>query len=109
MQKVLILDFGGQYNQLIARRVRECHVYCEVHPASKMTMQAVRDYSPIGIILSGGPNSVYGASAPKLPQEIFTLGIPVLGICYGCQLMPISLAALSGKRAKTMPGNMAAP
>lgn len=87
MQKVLILDFGGQYNQLIARRVRECHVYCEVHPATKMTLDAIRAYDPLGIILTGGPNSVYGDTAPRLPQEVFELGIPILGICYGCQLM----------------------
>ena len=87
MQKVLILDFGGQYNQLIARRVRECHVYCEVHPAAKATLDSVRAYDPIGIILTGGPNSVYGENAPRLPQALFNLGIPMLGICYGCQLM----------------------
>ena len=87
MQKVLILDFGGQYNQLIARRVRECHVYCEVHPAAKATLDSVQSYDPIGIILTGGPNSVYGENAPRLPQALFNLGIPMLGICYGCQLM----------------------
>ncbi len=87
MQKVLILDFGGQYNQLIARRVRECHVYCEVHPAAKATLDSVQAYDPIGIILTGGPNSVYGENAPRLPQALFNLGIPMLGICYGCQLM----------------------
>ncbi len=94
MQKVLILDFGGQYNQLIARRVRECHVYCEVHPAAAMGIVAIRDFHPIGIILTGGPNSVYGDNAPKLPPEVFTLGIPVLGICYGCQLMAHQLGGV---------------
>ncbi len=94
MQKVLILDFGGQYNQLIARRVRECHVYCEVHPASKATVENVRAFDPIGIILTGGPNSVYAKSSPSLPKEIFEMGIPVLGICYGCQLMAHNLGGL---------------
>lgn len=94
MQKILILDFGGQYNQLIARRVRECHVYCEVHPAMKMTVEAILAYDPIGIILTGGPNSVYGNSAPRLPQEVFELGIPMLGICYGCQLMAHQLGGI---------------
>ncbi len=87
MQKVLILDFGGQYNQLIARRVRECRVYCEVHPAHSMSPEDIYHFSPIGIILTGGPNSVYDADAPRLPDEIFQMGIPMLGICYGCQLM----------------------
>lgn len=87
MQKVLILDFGGQYNQLIARRVRECHVYCEVHPAAAMQAADIRSFDPIGIILTGGPNSVYGQNAPRLPQAVYEMGIPMLGICYGCQLM----------------------
>ena len=94
MQKVLILDFGGQYNQLIARRVRECHVYCEVHPASKATVENVRAFGPIGIILPGGPTSVYAKSSPSLPKEIFEMGIPVLGICYGCQLMAHTLGGV---------------
>ena len=94
MQKVLILDFGGQYNQLIARRVRECHVYCEVHPASKATVENVRAFGPIGIILTGGPNSVYAKNSPSLPKEIFEMGIPVLGICYGCQLMAHTLGGI---------------
>ena len=94
MQKVLSLDCGGQYNQLIARRVRECHVYCEVHPASKATVENVRAFGPIGIILTGGPNSVYAKSSPSLPKEIFEMGIPVLGICYGCQLMAHTLGGV---------------
>ncbi len=94
MQKVLILDFGGQYNQLIARRVRECHVYCEVHPAAKLTLDEIKAFDPIGIILTGGPNSVYGEHAPRLPQEIFSLGVPMLGICYGCQLMAHQLGGI---------------
>lgn len=84
---VIVLDFGGQYNQLIARRVRECNVYCEVYPYNKLTIQEIRALSPKGIIFTGGPNSVYAEAAPKVEKEIFDLGIPVLGICYGAQLM----------------------
>lgn len=83
---VLVLDFGGQYNQLIARRVRECNVYCEVMPYSK-GVDAVKSKNPVGIIFTGGPNSVYEDGAPLIDKEIFELGIPVLGICYGSQLM----------------------
>lgn len=86
MERILILDFGGQYNQLIARRVRECHVYCEVHPYT-MPLEEIRSFSPIGIIFTGGPNSVYEAGSPQVDPAIFELGIPVLGICYGCQLL----------------------
>lgn len=86
MERILILDFGGQYNQLIARRVRECKVYCEVHPYT-MPIEDIRGFSPIGIILTGGPNSVYEPGAPQVDPEVFALGIPILGICYGCQLM----------------------
>ena len=89
-QKVLILDFGGQYNQLIARRVRECNVYCEVHPYD-MPLEEIRAYNPIGIIFTGGPNSVYEEGAPRLSREIFELGIPILGICYGVQVMAYTL------------------
>lgn len=85
-QKVLVLDFGGQYNQLIARRVRECSVYCEVKPYT-MTMDEIKAYAPIGIIFTGGPNSVYEAGSPQADPEIFRLGVPILGICYGCQLL----------------------
>ena len=89
-QKVLILDFGGQYNQLIARRVRECNVYCEVHPYD-MPLEEIRTYNPIGIIFTGGPSSVYEEGAPRLSREIFELGIPILGICYGVQVMAYTL------------------
>ena len=85
-QKVLVLDFGGQYNQLIARRVRECHVYCEVKPYS-MPLEEIRAYDPIGIIFTGGPNSVYDPAAPHVDKGVFALGVPILGICYGCQLL----------------------
>ena len=90
MQKVLILDFGAQYSQLIARRVREQNVYCEVKPFS-ITAQQVREFAPIGIILSGGPQSVYATGSPQVDPDLFTLGVPVLGICYGCQLLAHTL------------------
>ena len=89
-QKVLILDFGGQYNQLIARRVRECNVYCEVHPYN-MSLEKIREFAPIGIIFTGGPSSVYEEGAPRLEKEIFEMGIPILGICYGVQVMAYTL------------------
>ncbi|MEN8231898.1 MAG: glutamine-hydrolyzing GMP synthase [Thermodesulfobacteriota bacterium] len=85
-EKILILDFGSQYTQLIARRVREAHVYCELHPFD-MDLEAIREYSPQGIILSGGPKSVYDDEAPAVEEALFDLGIPVLGICYGMQLL----------------------
>jgi GMP synthase (glutamine-hydrolysing) len=83
---ILILDFGSQYTQLIARRVRESHVYCEIHPFNK-PLEAIRAFQPKGIILSGGPSSVYDAGAPHSDPALFSLGIPILGICYGLQLM----------------------
>ncbi len=85
-QMVIVLDFGGQYNQLIARRVRECGVYCEVK-SYKTPLEQIKAMNPVGIIFTGGPNSVYLESSPTIGKEIFDLGIPVLGICYGCQLM----------------------
>lgn len=89
-QSVLVLDFGGQYNQLIARRVRECHVYCEVKPYA-ISVEEIRTFDPMGIIFTGGPNSVYDEKAPHVDPEIFRLGVPILGICYGCQLMAHTL------------------
>ena len=83
---VLVLDFGGQYNQLIARRVRECSVYCEVHPGT-MDIAKIKAMAPKGIILTGGPQSVYGDGAMLCSPELMNLGVPVLGICYGSQLM----------------------
>lgn len=83
---IIVLDFGGQYNQLIARRVRECNVYCEVHPYS-ISLEKIREMNPKGIIFTGGPNSVYAEESPRCSKEIFELGIPILGICYGSQLM----------------------
>lgn len=87
---VIVLDFGGQYNQLIARRVRECNVYCEVHPYT-LSLDEIRAMDPRGIIFTGGPNSVYAEDSPRYRKEIFDLGIPVLGICYGSQLMAYML------------------
>ena len=85
-EKVLVVDFGGQYNQLIARRVRECNVYCEII-SYRAGLDAIRAANPVGIILTGGPNSVYLEDAPTMDPALFELGIPVLGICYGSQLM----------------------
>ncbi|MDX2480204.1 MAG: glutamine-hydrolyzing GMP synthase [Desulfuromusa sp.] len=84
--KILILDFGSQYTQLIARRVRESHVYCELHPFD-MALSEIKAFQPTGIILSGGPKSVYEDGAPAIAEELFELGVPVLGLCYGMQLM----------------------
>jgi len=89
-EKILILDFGGQYSQLIARRVREHKVYCEVKPCT-MSLEDIRAFDPLGIILSGGGGSVYEPNAPRADEGIFQLGVPILGICYGCQLMAQSL------------------
>ncbi len=85
-EKILILDFGSQYTQLIARRVRELKVYCEIHPFS-LPLARIREFAPGGLILSGGPRSVYEPDAPSLDPAVFSLGVPVLGICYGIQLM----------------------
>ena len=95
---VIVLDFGGQYNQLIARRVRECNVYCEVHPYN-MPLEKIREMNPKGIILTGGPNSVYKEDSPVCGKELFEMGIPVLGICYGAQLM----AHVLGGKVATAP------
>lgn len=92
-EKVVVLDFGGQYNQLIARRVRECNVYCEVLPYTTQ-IEEIKKKNPVGIIFTGGPNSVYEENAPSCSKEIFEMGVPILGICYGNQLMA---HALGGK------------
>ena len=89
-QSILVLDFGGQYNQLIARRVRECNVYCEVKPYT-MSLEEIKAFDPMGIIFTGGPNSVYDEKSPQVDPAIFELGVPVLGICYGCQLIAHNL------------------
>ena len=87
---IIVLDFGGQYNQLIARRVREAGVYCEVHPYT-MPLDELKAKNPKGIILTGGPNSVYDMSSPHYDKALFSAGIPILGICYGAQLLAWSL------------------
>ncbi len=89
-QKILILDFGSQVSQLIARRVREQQVYCELHPFD-VSDEFVRSFGAQGVILSGGPNSVYEAEDWRAPQAVFELGVPVLGICYGMQTMASQL------------------
>ena len=83
---VIVIDFGGQYNQLVARRVRECNVYCEIY-SYKTDIEKIKEMNPKGIILTGGPNSCYEEGAPTYTKELFELGIPVLGLCYGAQLM----------------------
>ena len=95
-ETVVVLDFGGQYNQLIARRVRECGVYCEIY-SYRTDLEKIKERNPKGIIFTGGPNSCYEAGAPTYTREIFNLGIPVLGICYGAQLM---MYLLGGKVEK---------
>ena len=95
---VIVLDFGGQYNQLIARRVRENNVYCEVHPYN-LSIEKIKEMNPKGIIFTGGPNSVYAKESPICDKAIFELGIPVLGICYGSQLT----AHLLGGKVATAP------
>ncbi len=95
---IIVLDFGGQYNQLIARRVRECNVYAEVHPYT-LPLEKIKEMNPKGIIFTGGPNSVYKDDSPSCSEEIFELGIPILGICYGSQLM----AHLLGGKVSTAP------
>ena len=97
-EMIVVLDFGGQYNQLIARRVRECSVYCEVHPYN-LDLEKIKEMNPKGIILTGGPNSVYGEGSPLCDKELFQMGIPILGICYGSQLM----AHLLGGKVATAP------
>ena len=96
MNRILILDCGSQFTQLIARRIREGSVYCEIHPATRGTdLDFIRSFDPKGIILSGGPNSVFEPGAPTVDPGILDLGPPVLGICYGMQL----IAQLSGGKA----------
>ena len=90
MQEVIVLDFGGQYNQLIARRVRECNVYCEVKPYTT-PLSELKALAPIGFIFTGGPGSVYAPDSPQVDPAIFQMGVPILGICYGCQLLAHNL------------------
>ena len=95
-ETVIVIDFGGQYNQLVARRVRECNVYCEIY-SYKTDIEKIKEMHPKGIILTGGPNSCYEEGAPTYTKELFELGIPVLGLCYGAQLM---MRILGGKVEK---------
>ena len=95
-ESILVVDFGGQYNQLIARRVRENNVYSEIVPYSK-AIAAIREKQPRGVILTGGPNSVYTENAATISAELFKLGVPVLGICYGGQLMMHLLGGRVGR------------
>ena len=104
MQNVLVLDFGSQTTQLIARRVREAQVYCEIHPFN-ISIEAIKTMSPKGIILSGGPSSVYDDKAPQISREIFDLGIPMLGICYGMQLISLLLGGRVEKSPSREYGN----
>ena len=85
-EKIIVIDFGGQYNQLVARRVRECHVYCEIY-SYRTPVEQIRSMDPAGIILTGGPSSCYEEGAATCGTELFDLGVPVLGLCYGAQLM----------------------
>ena len=103
--KIIVLDFGSQYTQLIARRIRESRVYSEIHPCT-ISLQALREFKPDGIILSGGPESVYDKDAPLVSPEIFELGVPVLGICYGMQL---TSHLLEGRVAAHASANTAEP
>jgi len=98
MKKVLVLDFGGQYNLLVARRVRECGVYCEIKPYT-MSMDDIRAFGPAAIIFTGGPATVFEPNAPALDNAIFELGLPILGICYGQQLMIHQLGGACRPRA----------
>lgn len=98
MEKILVLDFGGQYNQLIARRVRDNNVYAEILPYTT-PIEDIKKNGYKGIIFTGGPNSVYDMSSPHYSKEILELGVPVLGICYGCQL----IAWMLGGKVETAP------
>ena len=101
---VIVIDFGGQYNQLVARRVRENNVYCEIY-SYKIDIEKIKELNPKGIILTGGPNSCYEEGAPSYSKELFDLGIPVLGLCYGAQLMMHTLGGNMERRQpqSTMP------
>ena len=104
---ILIIDFGGQYNQLIARRVREKHVYCEIHPCT-ISIDKIRELNPKGIIFTGGPASIYEEDAPKCTEEVLELGLPILGICYGMQFMSHTLGGNVKKALKREYGQMEA-
>ena len=99
MDKILILDFGSQVTQLIARRVREAGVYAEIHPFN-ISIEKIREIAPVGIILSGGPSSVYEEGAPHSDAAVFNLGTPVLGVCYGLQLIAYQLGGAVDRSAR---------
>lgn len=98
MEKILVLDFGGQYNQLIARRVRDHHVYAEILPYTT-DLESIKKNDYKGIIFTGGPNSVYDMASPHYTKDILNIGVPILGICYGCQL----IAWMGDGEVKTAP------
>ena len=104
-EEILIIDFGGQYNQLIARRVREKNVYCEVVP-NTISIEKIKEKNPKGIIFTGGPSSIYASDAPKCDSQVFELGIPILGICYGMQFMAYTLGGEVKKATKREYGQM---
>ena len=106
-QTVLILDFGGQYKELIARRVRECGVYSMIKPYD-ISLEEIKKINPIGIIFTGGPNSVYLENAPKCDEKLYSLGIPVLGICYGSQLIAHMLGGEVSSCKKSEYGTLSA-
>src|SRR5690606_21768378 len=93
-QRLLIIDFGSQVTQLIARRLRELNVYCEIHPYNRVDDGFLRDFAPKAVILSGGPDSVTRPGSPRAPEALWTFGVPVLGICYGQQTMMTQLGGL---------------
>ena len=103
-QKVLILDFGSQYTQLIARRIREAQVYCEIHPFN-LSLDEIKAFSPKGIVLSGGPASVYGKNAPLVDEGLLDLKVPILGICYGMQCLTYLMGGRVDKAADREYGN----
>lgn len=102
--RILILDFGSQYTQLIARRIREAHVYCEIHPYN-MGLEDIEGFSPKGIILSGGPSSIYDTGAPRAEKDLFTLNIPILGICYGMHYIAHALGGSVSQASEREYGN----
>ena len=99
---VIVLDFGGQYNQLVARRVRECNVYCEIY-SYKIDIEKIKAMNPKGIILTGGPNSCYEPDSPTYSEELFKLGIPVLGLCYGAQLTSENMVRQKSSSTRKIP------
>ena len=106
MEKILVLDFGGQYNQLIARRVRESHVYCEVHGYNNFDLNAIKNFEPRGIILTGGPQSV-NSDDFNVDPKLFELDVPILGICFGAQLMAKARSSPRPRQSSVAPSSTA--